>query len=64
VNETENKMTEDLFHSRLDLSELLSIYSDLHKDVVGVRPRFEDHHDYPQGRAEVVRWIENLMQHS
>jgi hypothetical protein len=53
-------MPQDLFYSRLNLQELMAIYSDLHKDVMGARPRFTSQDELPQGRAEAVRWIEDL----
>jgi hypothetical protein len=62
VNKKENAMPQDLFHSRLNLQELMAIYSDLHKEVMGVRPRFTSQDDLPRGRAEAVRWIEDLSQ--
>jgi hypothetical protein len=62
VNKTERKMPQDLFYSRLNLQELMAIYSDLHKEVLGVRPQFNESSELPQGRAEAVRWIEDLAQ--
>jgi hypothetical protein len=53
-------MPQDLFYSRLNLQELMAVYSDLHKEVLGVRPQFNEGSDLPKGRAEVVRWIEDL----
>jgi hypothetical protein len=38
----------------------MAVYSDLHKEVLGVRPQFNEGSDLPKGRAEVVRWIEDL----